>query len=203
MRPKKPRPQSALKPQAAPKPKPKQGKPEPIAAAQPDRPGRDPKIDRSITLTRAMAEAIIKDVTEGGYPNQVARQHGIPSSTWYEWLKRGRGGLLANGVKAPQPLIDFIEAVDRAAAQALNVASMEVYKENKLAWLLKGPGRERPGQPGWADRTMPESAEAESKPDNGERAAFMSLFEDIKDRLTDEEMRKMLALGREREAKAD
>lgn len=196
----KPKPKAAPVPAPVPPPEPT---PEPIVFERSERFGRKPEKFKGISLTQAMADAILRDVTAGGYPLHVAVQHGIPRTTWWDWMKRGRGGLLPNRVEAPENLVAFVAAVDQAAAQAMNVASMEVYRDNKLAWLLKGPGRERSGHPGWADKTAPD-VEIEPKGDaGGDRPAVMALFEEIKDRLTDEEMRRLLALGREKEAKAD
>jgi len=46
---------------------------------------------------------------------------------------------------------EFREDVERAAAEARQAAEWEVRKTNPLAWLRYGPGRDRPGKPGWTD----------------------------------------------------
>jgi hypothetical protein len=49
------------------------------------------------------------------------------------------------------PHANFYREVTRARARARFAAETEVKKENPLAWLRYGPGRERPGEEGWTD----------------------------------------------------
>lgn len=188
------KPKAAVKPQAEPKPL-AEAKVEP-----PPRPGRQPLKFKDIRLTQVMADGILEAIEKGAYPHQAARAYGIPSSVWYEWLKRGRGGLNANGVEAPERLVEFVHLVEEAAAKACLKASGVVFDTNPLMWLTKGPGRERPGTIGWADKAIPENADLD-KPEkaegDGKHSAVMALFERIKDRLTDDELADMMKLNRE------
>ena len=42
--------------------------------------------------------------------------------------------------------------VREARAQARVAAETEVRRDNPLAWLRYGPGRDRAGEPGWTER---------------------------------------------------
>jgi hypothetical protein len=53
--------------------------------------------------------------------------------------------------RAARRFREFREKVLRAGAEARAVAEAEVYKTDKVAWLRLGPGRERPGEPGWTE----------------------------------------------------
>ena len=46
---------------------------------------------------------------------------------------------------------DFHEEVRQARAQSRVAAEAEVRRDNPLAWLRFGPGRQRPGEPGWTE----------------------------------------------------
>ena len=46
---------------------------------------------------------------------------------------------------------DFHEEVRQARAQSRVAAEAEVRRDNPLAWLRYGPGRQRPGEPGWTE----------------------------------------------------
>jgi hypothetical protein len=44
----------------------------------------------------------------------------------------------------------FRQSVLAARAQTRVLAEVEVRRDDPLSWLLVGPGRERPGEPGWS-----------------------------------------------------
>lgn len=48
--------------------------------------------------------------------------------------------------------LEFQQAVNEAAAQARVAQETKVAATKPLAWLLRGPGRERPGEPGWTSQ---------------------------------------------------
>lgn len=90
------------------------------------------EIDRMISFIRG-----------GAFPYVAAQAIGIKQSTFYDYLGKGRAG---------DPMYsEFSERVDEAAAEARVVAEVTVKTSNPVAWLKWGPGRERPGQPGWTE----------------------------------------------------
>src|SRR5262245_28275222 len=90
-------------------------------------------------------DKIVTAVRAGSFPYIAARAFGVPPSTHYAWLQQGAQG--------QAPYREYLEKVSTAAAAARLAAEVEVRRENALAWLRYGPGRERPGEPGWTDRT--------------------------------------------------
>lgn len=60
-----------------------------------------------------------------------------------DWLARGRGP------NAEPEYRDFADEVNQAEATARAMAEMKVWETDPKLWLRNGPGRERPGVPGW------------------------------------------------------
>lgn len=96
-------------------------------------------------FTPEITREILDSVRAGTYLHVACRAVGISKSTLGLWLTR------------PEPEFQaFAAQLDQAAADARRDAEMRVKAENPLAWLMKGPGRERPGDPGWADASKVE-----------------------------------------------
>lgn len=92
-----------------------------------------------------MIERLVQFVSLGAFPYVAAKAAcGIPSSTWFRWMASAEKD-------AGSPYRELWERVTRAHAQARVLAEAEVRKDNPLAWLRMGPGRDRPGEPGWTD----------------------------------------------------
>lgn len=89
---------------------------------------------RTTRLTPEIIDAIVERIAVGVFPYVAAASIGIPKSTYYDWLARGR--------KGHKPFSELSDKVRRAQAQARVVAELRVYRENPLAWLRLGPGRE-------------------------------------------------------------
>jgi hypothetical protein len=121
---------------------------------------RTPKLPDKEKLAR-----IVSYIRSGAYPHVAAGAEGIPSSTFFRWMKLGKQGVKSYAA--------FWEKVTTAHSQKRVSAEVEVGKENPLAWLRYGPGRSRPGEPGWTDIPL-ELSEADGK-------------ESEADELTDEE----------------
>lgn len=101
-------------------------------------------------------EQMLTYIKGGAFPYVAARAVGIPMATFYQTLKRGRDA--QDAVDAGEDLDDveemfraFAERVEDAAAQARVMAEVTVRASNPVAWLRWGPGRDRPGEPGWTD----------------------------------------------------
>src|SRR5262245_44191283 len=95
-------------------------------------------------LTIALRKQIAASIRAGGYPHVAARAWGVPLEVFEDWLFRGRSS------RAREPYASFAQDMDEAAAQARLWAELDVYQQDKRAWLEHGLGRERQGEPGWA-----------------------------------------------------
>lgn len=101
------------------------------------------RVGRPSKLTPELQAKIVAGVRLGAFPSIAARAAGIGSSTFYRWMQAGERGR--------KRFREFREEVGRAAAEARQAAEWEVRKTNPLAWLRYGPGRSKPGRPGWTD----------------------------------------------------
>jgi hypothetical protein len=98
-----------------------------------------------LRLPDDVLEDMLLKIRNGAYPYQAALSVGIPKSTFYDWLRRGRAG--------EKPFAEFSDKVALAHSHARVFKEIKVATENPLAWLRYGPGRERPDEPGWTDST--------------------------------------------------
>lgn len=96
---------------------------------------------RRTRLTPELTEDVIKKIRAGVYPYIAAQAAGVHRSTFYRWMEKGtREG--ARGIYR-----DFADRVLRASASARAHAEIRVFKDQPLAWLKTGPGKE-----GWSER---------------------------------------------------
>ena len=99
---------------------------------------------RRSKLTPAVHDQIVAFCRAGAFDWVAAEAAGVHRATFYRWLARGAR-------EARGPYHDFDDAVRQARAQARVAAETEVRRDQPLAWLRYGPGRERPGSPGWTE----------------------------------------------------
>jgi transposase-like protein len=111
---------------------------------------------RRTKLTPEVQKSIVKLIRDGAYDYQAARANGIDDSTFRRWLRAGERG---NPIYRP-----FCAEVRQARAEARSAAEIQVRKDNPLAWLRYGPGRERPGEPGWTESVKAEISGDEREP---------------------------------------
>ncbi len=101
------------------------------------------KAGRKTLLTPELEATILGFIKAGAYDWVAAEAAGIGSTTFYRWL---------NEESSPEePYRAFRENVSRARAEARVVAEAAVKREEPFRWLRFGPGRDRPGRPGWTD----------------------------------------------------
>jgi transposase-like protein len=113
-------------------------------------------VGRRTKLTPEVQASIVKLIRDGSYDYQAARANGIDDSTFRRWMRAGERG---NPIYRP-----FCAEVRQARAEARTAAEIQVRMNNPLAWLRYGPGRERPGEPGWTESAKVEITGDERKP---------------------------------------
>jgi hypothetical protein len=113
-------------------------------------------VGRRTKLTPEAQASIVKLIRDGAYDYQAAMANCIDASTFYRWMRAGE--------KADSVYHQFCREVRQARAAARTAAEVEVKKDNPLAWLRYGPGRERPGQPGWTESSKVEVTGDEARP---------------------------------------
>jgi len=100
-------------------------------------------VARRTRLTPQIIDAIVERVRVGVFPYIAAQAVGIPKSTFYDWMRRGE--------KGRKPFSELLARVREAAATARSNAELRVFRDKPLEWLRLGPGREKPGEPGWTE----------------------------------------------------
>lgn len=93
--------------------------------------------------TADVQEKVTQYVRAGGFAWVAAEAAGVPKATFDDWMRRG-------AESARQPYRGFRDAVLQARAQSRLKAEMETRAKFPRDWLRMGPGRERPGWPGWS-----------------------------------------------------
>jgi hypothetical protein len=105
---------------------------------------------RETLLTPERQQRIISYIRAGAFDWVAAEANGVDRFTFVEWIKRGED---THSVRpSTEQYAQFAQAVREARAEARLSAEVEVKRGEPLAWLMKGPGRDRPGEPGWTDR---------------------------------------------------
>lgn len=86
---------------------------------------------------------IVAEIGRGVWDYVAAQVAGVDKATFYRWMERGEKG---------EPMYrEFCADVSQARAKARAMREAAVAQVQPLAWLRMGPGRDRPGEPGWTD----------------------------------------------------
>jgi hypothetical protein len=101
---------------------------------------------RPTDLTPELSEQVANLVRAGNKPMRAALARGVPRSTFYYWMARGRAaasrrkdGLDVDG--SEQPFLDFSDAIERAESESQVIAVSHLMKAMPstptavLAWL--------------------------------------------------------------------
>ena len=99
---------------------------------------------RQKLLTHELIKQVCVSIRLGAYDYVACEAAGISQSTFYSWLQQ------AEEADADPLFVEFLESVTAAKAEARSMAERAVFADKPETWLLKGPGRERPGRDGWA-----------------------------------------------------
>jgi hypothetical protein len=94
-----------------------------------------------IKLTIELESTILAAIRQGGFIQDAFRLAGVPDKVWTAWLDtkhtRGQFYTLQNKIRQAQAVARF-------------TASQQVKKDDPFKWCANGPGRDAPGDPGWA-----------------------------------------------------
>lgn len=102
-----------------------------------------------IKLTTELEQQILASIRAGGYAHVAAAAWGVPEQLWQKWQRWG------TGKEARQPYRELLHKVEQAQGQARLKAEMAAMEADPRGWLKHGPGKERPGNPGWAALAKP------------------------------------------------
>jgi hypothetical protein len=97
---------------------------------------------RRTKFNRKVLDMMLAEVGDGAFDWLVAEAAGVSSRTFYRWMERGERG--------EEPFAGMAEQINKARAQTRIGAEQWVRRRDPLSWLRLGPGRSRPGRPGWA-----------------------------------------------------
>jgi hypothetical protein len=96
-------------------------------------------------LTDAIEHKILVWIRSGVYPHVATEGEGIPQDVFARWLALG-----SRRKPPPSPRYRrFAESVRQAAAVGRMRAEIRALEKDPKFWLLSGPGKERPDNPGW------------------------------------------------------
>jgi hypothetical protein len=101
---------------------------------------------RKTKLTTELESTILSWIRAGSYPHVAAVAAGVPESLWRQWQERA---------KTRNPYKRFFAKIAQAHATARLKAETAMLDEDARFWLKHGPGRESPGNPGWANMVSP------------------------------------------------
>jgi hypothetical protein len=101
---------------------------------------------RKTKLNPEVTSKIVESIRGGAFDHVAAESAGISPSTYYSWMTKGASG--------EDVYMEFSEEVRIARAQARIKAETAVYKSDPKFWLRNGPGKGRPGEPGWTERDL-------------------------------------------------
>jgi len=103
-------------------------------------------MNTTVKLTPQLKSTILAALRGGAFLHDAFRLAAVPDHIWRRWLTstHTRGRLYA-----------FQCEIKQAQAQARFLAAQAVKAESPDKWLANGPGRDIPGEPGWAAMTQP------------------------------------------------
>jgi hypothetical protein len=106
--------------------------------------GRPSKLRSLLESDPDAYERMLDRIRSGAFAWVAAQSLGIAAETFSRWLARG--------AKQQKGIFrQFRQDVEKAQAHARALAEIEVHQKNPLAWLRYGPGRSKPGVPGWTE----------------------------------------------------
>jgi hypothetical protein len=96
------------------------------------------------SLDRQSYERMLQYIRLGAFCHVAAQSLGVSNQTFWKWMRKGE-------FHRKGPYRRFYLDVCHAQAEARMLAEVEVRKMDPRFWLSKGPGKTKPGDPGWTD----------------------------------------------------
>lgn len=111
---------------------------------------------RTPLLTLELQEELLGYVERGAYQWVAAGAVGVSPSTLNSWLRKGEDAETRQDQgmdldERDQLYLEFMRALRQAHLRARARAEVRVNYDDPFRWLRYGPGRERPGEPGWTE----------------------------------------------------
>src|SRR5690349_4822223 len=106
-------------------------------------------------LTKIYQDKLTQLIRAGTFEHVASEACGVPGDQYDAWLKRGaeqKRGLYRK----------FRARVIQAKAEARAMAESATRTKDPRGWLKHGPGKDRPGEPGWSN--APSAAAPEADP---------------------------------------
>jgi hypothetical protein len=129
---------------------------------------------RPMIYDQSIRTQVVSSLRLGAYLWVAAAAAGITERTLSYWMQKGRDGI--------EPYVQFFQEVEGAMGYARLSAETRVHRDDPKFWLRVGPGKERPGRPGWTeDVTRVEVSGPEGGP----------IEHEIQHQLTDDELREV------------
>src|SRR5437588_6980925 len=129
-------------------------------------------------LTPEIEVQIVSYIRSGCFPWVAAEGAGIPRGVFAQWMRRGAKPRSRSRYQR------FYEQVMQARAQARLAAELEARKKDPRYWLTHGPGRERPGAPGWTNPPKPPALEKRKGEERLLSERFLQLVSPVLQALT-------------------
>lgn len=98
-------------------------------------------------LTPEIHKRICALIRQGAYPHVAAETCFIPRDVFEKWMDVG---CPVGKTRKKNGYTQFWLDVTQAAAHARYLAEAAALKDDPLAWLKHGPGKDRPDNPGWS-----------------------------------------------------
>lgn len=132
---------------------------------------------RPLILQESVRQTVVAALRQGTFLWVAAVSSGITERTLAYWLQKGRDGI--------EPYVQFFHDVEQAMGLARLSAETRVFNNDPKTWLRLGPGRDRPGRPGWTEETRIEHSGPEGGP----------IEHEITHKLNDDELREVARIA--------
>jgi hypothetical protein len=124
-----------------------------------------------VKFTPELEATILAVIRSGGFVQDAFRVAGVPDRTWQRWMNPSH----TRGIFARlQTKIKQAEAVARVTA------AQKVKADDPFKWSANGPGRDRPGEPGWAAMVPPAEPPSADKLDPAQFPEFVRFLNAVR-----------------------
>jgi hypothetical protein len=140
-------------------------------------------MSRQVKLTPENQHSLIAFIRAGAFLNTAAEAAGISAAVFEKWMRIGCPLGRRRGWKPHKLDTPLWRLVREAEGQARVGAEVEARNEAVVRWLTQGPGKDRPGVPGWSLAVRPRP-EAKEKAEEGIPPEVLRLCGELLEALT-------------------